>query len=160
MHRYVDLHYQYLTSSYACMLSCPISLRPFVILEGTWSWALRSPGTKGRGTVSPAPMWGKWYDSLLYIDYMQHIRKVRRSAYTKLIIMDLICCPAWTIIFFFSTKKASCLSIRAHKHMFFRFAKALRRSASGFHLLGIMLWMSLCRYMFLFVSLWRKRMSS
>lgn len=35
MHRYVDLHYQYLTSSYACMLSCPISLRPFVILEGT-----------------------------------------------------------------------------------------------------------------------------
>lgn len=35
MHRYVDFHYQYLTSSYACMLSCPISLGPFVILEGT-----------------------------------------------------------------------------------------------------------------------------
>lgn len=61
MHRYVDLHYQYLTSSYACMLSCPISLRPFVILEGTGLGARRSPGTKrggggGGGFVSPAPM--------------------------------------------------------------------------------------------------------
>ena len=49
MHRYVDLHYQYLTSSYACMLSCPISLRPFVILEGTGLGARRSPGTKRGG---------------------------------------------------------------------------------------------------------------
>lgn len=50
MHRYVDRHYQYLTSSYACMLSCPISLRPFVILEGTGLGPWRSPGTKrGRG---------------------------------------------------------------------------------------------------------------
>lgn len=48
MHRNVDLHYQYLTSSYACMLSCPISLRPFVILEGTGLRAPRSPGTKAR----------------------------------------------------------------------------------------------------------------
>ena len=32
------------------MLSCPISLRPFVILEGTGLGARRSPGTK-RGVV-------------------------------------------------------------------------------------------------------------
>lgn len=44
MHRYVDLHYQYLTSSYACMLSCPISLRPFVILEGTGLRPRRAQG--------------------------------------------------------------------------------------------------------------------
>lgn len=50
MHRYVDLHYQYLTSSYACTLSCPISLRPFVILEGTGlgSWEPRDKA-RGRG---------------------------------------------------------------------------------------------------------------
>lgn len=59
MHRNVDLHYQYLTSSYACMLSCPISLRPFVILEGTGLGALRSPGTKAKWRdvlCHPAPM--------------------------------------------------------------------------------------------------------
>lgn len=51
MHCYVDLHYQYLTSSYACMLSCPISLRPFVILEGT---GLGPRGSQGqcRGGVA------------------------------------------------------------------------------------------------------------
>lgn len=26
---------------------------------GHWSWALRSPGTKRGGLVSPAPLWGK-----------------------------------------------------------------------------------------------------
>lgn len=63
MHRNVDLHYQYLTSSYACMLSCPISLRPFVILEGTglgpWGAQGQSEGGGG-GVVSPAPMWVGW----------------------------------------------------------------------------------------------------
>lgn len=49
MHRYVDLHYQYLTSSYACMLSCPISLRPFVILEGTGLGPRGAQGQSGEG---------------------------------------------------------------------------------------------------------------
>lgn len=54
MHRYVDLHYQYLTSSYACMLSCPISLRPFVILEGTGLGPRVTQGqTKGGVTSTP-----------------------------------------------------------------------------------------------------------
>lgn len=59
MHRYVDLHYQYLTSSYACMLSCPISLRPFVILEGTGLRPWGAQGQSGGGVVSPAPICGR-----------------------------------------------------------------------------------------------------
>lgn len=157
MHRYVDLHYQYLTGSYACMLSCPISLRPFVILEAT------GPGPRGAqgqrdGGCRQHPCGG----SDTWRLYAAHERSQDKQ--TKVIIMGFTCCPGRTMIFFFynkKKKKALCLlSIPACKHMFLRFAKALRGSASGFHLLGITLWMSLWRYMFLFVSLWKKRMSS
>lgn len=131
---------------------------------GHWSWALRSPGTKRWGIVSPAPMWGKmWLLTVYTVEHGQQITKVRTNVSKWSCMLSRLNYTLKIIIIFFSFSiTAFCLSsIPARcKHMFFRSAKALRGSASGFHLLGIMLWMSLCRYMFPFVSLWQKRMRS
>lgn len=123
MHRYVDLHYQYLTSSYACMLSCPISLRPFVILEGTGLGPWGAQGQRDEGIVSPAPMWGEWFLAIYCRQYATEC--------AKLIAVDLICYPGrnmflnmyWTYILiyiyiFFKTKQVFPPSSLVRNHTF------------------------------------------
>lgn len=144
MHRYVDLHYQYLTSSYACMLSCPISLRPFVILEGTGLGPWGAQGQRDGGLCHQHLCGGIHIQCIYCSLYATNTKSQDKCA--KL-IKDLICCPGR--IFFFLQKNSPHLQFQHVSTC----VKSLRGSASGFHLLGIMLWMSLCRYMFLFVSL-------
>lgn len=98
MHRYVDLHYQYLTGSYACMLSCPISLRPFVILEATGPGPRGAQGQRDGGCrqhpCGGSDTWGL---------YAAHERSQDKQ--TKVIFMGFRCCPGRTMIVFFYNKK-------------------------------------------------------
>lgn len=87
MHRNVDLHYQYLTSSYACMLSCPISLRPFVILEGTGLGPWGAQGQSDGGGVGggmlchqhPCGWDGSDLPSVLYVHWKTATKRRSRE---------------------------------------------------------------------------------
>lgn len=148
MHRYVDLHYQYLTSSYACMLSCPISLRPFVILEGT---GLGPPGAQGQtegGLCHQHPCGGSDLPSLQYICWIQTTNKVKSivlftdtgssvncmksvlSGWNINSNVELSSCQKWKIFFFTvdfnHLKMPVChLVVKVHKHVFLRSVNTL-----------------------------------
>lgn len=184
MHRYVDLDYQYLTSSYACMLSCPISLRPFVILEGTGLGPRGAQGQTEGGLWHQHPCGGKWCS--FFTVYTLNTDNKQNTHYcfahwlecwlwqvssrvvetlSAALNVELTCCQKWKIFILVVDlnhwKMAVChLSAKAHKHVFLRSVNTLNKSAFGFHLLRITLWMSLCGYTFLFLSLKRKCTSS
>lgn len=161
MHRYVDLHYQYLTSSYACMLSCPISLRPFVILEGT-GLGPEEPRDKTRGACVTGTHVGEVI-FLLYCIYRQQTNKwsllfhsltlVHLLSTWKLCwvfdtasVLNVVSArPKWKIFILGYLKIAARLSMHVHKHVFLRSVKALSKSAKRFsftqnYALNVIVW--------------------
>lgn len=169
MLRYFDLHYQYLTSSYACMLSCPISLRPFVILEGTGLGPRVTQGqTKGGchqhpcgGCDLPSLQYSLLFCSFCFVQQWFLCLSVEKLLSSKInssvecgfhVVHNENCRSRYVASD--HLKMAVCLhSLRVRKYVFDRSVNAYNKSAFGFHLLRITLWMSLCGYTFLFLSL-------
>lgn len=155
MHRYFDLHYQYLTSSYACMLSCPISLRPFVILEGTGLGPQVTQGQTWGGGCHQHPRGGCDLPSLQYSPLLCSLTVGPLFITKSCRVVKLMACVECGFHVVTNEncrsrraesdhlKIAACLpSLKVRKYVFVRSVSAYNKSAFGFHLLRITLWMS------------------
>lgn len=146
---------------------------------GHWSWALRSPGTKRGGFVSPAPIWGRWSAFLtvntlntdtnknngikVYCFLLWHWCECKDEGNCTgwVLHVDLTPCPEWNIII---SKNSSALTQFKNRSVCFQDPSKLcanqrlvfiyPESHFEYHCVGICSF--LCHYREISMSSWEK----